>query len=63
MARRTTKKRIVSIILAVLLTFTGLLPAGTAFAADGVEGYYGLTLFYKDSDTIVPSYQEDGTSN
>lgn len=63
MARRTTKKRIVSIILAVLLTFTGLLPAGTAFAADGVEGYYDIELFYKDSDTIVPSYQEDGTSD
>lgn len=62
MGRVTTKKRICSIILAVLMAFTGMLPAVTAFAADGVEGYYDIELFYKDSDTIVPSYQEDGTS-
>lgn len=62
MGRVTTQKRICSIILAVLMAFTGMLPAVTAFAADGVEGYYDIELFYKDSDTIVPSYQEDGTS-
>lgn len=60
MGRITTKKRICSIILAVLMAFTGLLPAAAAFAADGVVGYYDIELFYKDTDTIVPSYLEDG---
>lgn len=62
MKKVTLKKRLCSILLAVLLAFTGLLPASTAFAADGVEGYYDIELFYKDTNTIVPTYQEDGTT-
>lgn len=58
----TRRKRICSIILAVLMAFTGVLPATASFAADGVEGYWDIELFYKDTDTIVPTYQEDGTS-
>jgi uncharacterized protein YjdB/acyl carrier protein len=62
MGRITTKKRICSLLLAVLMAFTGLIPAATVFAADGVEGYYDIELFYKDSDTLVPSYQSDGST-
>lgn len=60
MGKVTLRKRLCSIILAVLMAFTGLLPATTVFAADGVEGYHDIELFYKSSNTIVPTYQEDG---
>lgn len=63
MGRVTVKKRIISIILAVLMAFTGVLPAATAFAADdGKLEDWGLTLFYKDTDTSVPKFQEDGVT-
>lgn len=55
MKKRIFRKRAISILLAVLMAFTGILPATAAFAGDGVEGYYHLELFYKDTDTIVPS--------
>ncbi len=62
MKKSKLRKRIISIILAVLMAFTGLLPATAAFAADGVEGYYDIELFYKESGTIVPTFAEDGES-
>lgn len=52
-------KRAVGILLAVLMAFTGIFPAFTAFAGDGVEGYYDIELFYKDTDTIVPTYIDE----
>ncbi|MCH5314814.1 MAG: Ig-like domain-containing protein [Eubacterium sp.] len=64
MGKTTIKKRAISIILAMLMAVTGLLPAATAFAADGdgVEGYYDIELFYKDTDTIVPTSKQDGSA-
>ncbi|MCH5320611.1 MAG: Ig-like domain-containing protein [Eubacterium sp.] len=62
MGRTTVRKRAISIILAMLIAFAGLVPAATAFGANGVEGYYDIELFYKDSGTIVPTYQDDGES-
>lgn len=62
MGRITVKKKAVSIFLAILTVFTGLLPATAAFGANGVEGYYDIELFYKDNGTIIPSYQDDGES-
>ncbi len=62
MKKSLTSKRIISIILAVLMSFSGLLPATAAFAADGVVGYYDIELFYKESGTIVPTFAEDGES-
>lgn len=59
MKKNYPKKRIVSVFLAVLMAFTGLIPAGTAFADDGVEGIYEIQLFYKDTDTMVPSYIDE----
>lgn len=55
-------KRAISILLAVLLAVSGIIPALSAFAADGVEGYYDLQIFYKETNTMVPTYGEDGES-
>lgn len=55
-------KKSISILLTVLMATSGILPTMTAFAADGVEGYYDLQIFYKDNQTMVPSYGEDGES-
>lgn len=53
------RKRTLSIVLAILMAFTGIMPATVAFAGDGVEGYYDIELFYKDTDTIIPTYIDD----
>lgn len=55
MKKQRLTKRLLSIFLAVLMAFTGLIPAVSAFAGDGVEGYHTIELFYKETDTIVPS--------
>ncbi len=59
MRKRAMKKKAVSLLLAVVMSFTGILPATAAFAADGVEGYYDIELFYSETDTIVPSTMLD----
>lgn len=61
MKKRFTQKAL-SVLLAVLLAVTGLLPATAAFAGDGVEGYYDLQIFYGETNTIVPTYEEDGVT-
>lgn len=60
--KKTFVKKAVSIMLAVVMAFTAMLPAMSAFAGDGVEGYYDLQIFYSDTDTIVPTYEDDGTT-
>lgn len=60
--KKTFTKKALSILLAVLMSVTGFLPATVAFAKDGVEGDYDLQIFYSDTDTIVPTYQDDGTT-
>ncbi len=60
--KRKFAKKAVSIMLAVIMAITAVLPAVSAFAGDGVEGYYDLQIFYSDTDTIVPSYEDDGTT-
>ena len=52
-------KKMLSIFLAVLMAVTGIMPAVSAFAGDGVEGYWDIELFYKDTDTMVPSYVDE----
>lgn len=61
MKKRFAQKAL-SVLLAVLLAVTGLLPATAAFAGDGVEGYRNLQIFYGETDTIVPTYEEDGVT-
>lgn len=56
---RKNKKRLISLVLSVLIAFSGIFPAFNAFADDGVEGYYDIELFYKDTNTIVPTYIDE----
>ncbi len=60
--KSSARKRILSIFLAVLMAVSGVIPATSAFAGDGVEGYYDLEIFYGDTGTIVPTYGDDGES-
>lgn len=61
MKRTTFKKKALCVVMAALISFAGILPAGTVFAAneDGVDVDDVIELFYKDSDTIVPQFQDD----
>lgn len=58
--KTTFSRKAISILLSVLMTISGIVPAMSAFAADGVEGYYDLQIFYSETDTMVPTYGDDG---
>lgn len=58
--KRNLMKRSLSLLLTVILALSGIMPIMTAYADDGVEGYYDLQIFYKETGTMVPSYMEDG---
>lgn len=54
-------KRLMSILLAVLMAVTGVMPAFSAFAEDGeggIIGVYELQIFYENGD-IVPDYDDE----
>ena len=55
--KKSFLKKTVSIMLAVVMSVTAVLPAVSAFAGDGVEGKYDLQIFFSDTDTIVPDKQ------
>lgn len=55
-------KRSISLLLTLLIAVSGAIPAMSAFAADGVEGYYDLQIFYDETDTMVPTNGDDGVS-
>lgn len=38
-------KKLISVLLAVLMAVTGIIPAASAFAGDGVEGLLGYRTF------------------
>ena len=52
-------KKLISVLLALLMAVTGIIPASSSFAGDGVEGYCDIDVFYKDTDTMVPSYVDE----
>lgn len=52
-------KKIISVFLAILMAVSGVMPAVTAFAGDGVENFWDIQMFYKDTDTIVPEYVDE----
>ena len=59
--KQTRTKRILSILLSVLLAVSGTVPAFAALADDdGVVNQYNLQIFYEETGTMVPTYQEDG---
>lgn len=57
--KKKMSKRIISCFLAVLMAFGGIVPAMSAFAGDGVEGYHDIELAYKDTGTLIPTYIDD----
>lgn len=59
MKKYKMRRKAISIFLAVLMAVTGILPAATAYADDGVEGFYEIQLFYKETDTMVPTYVDE----
>ncbi|MCM1286036.1 MAG: Ig-like domain-containing protein [Acetobacter sp.] len=61
--KKRMSKRIISSFLAVLIAFGGIIPAMSAFAANGVEGYYDIELAYKDTDTLIPTYIDDTSAD
>lgn len=60
MKNKFTRKAI-SIVLAVLIGISSSIPAMTAFAGNGVEDYYTLEIFDAETDTMVPTNNEDGS--
>lgn len=62
MMKQKFMKRSISMLLTLLIAISGVVPAMSAFAADGVEGYYDLQIFYDETDTIVPTNGDDGVS-
>jgi len=61
--KNSFKKKLLSLLLCVLLAVSGIVPAFSAFAEDGVDIRYDVQIFYDDTDTMVPSYQEDGETD
>ncbi|MBR0413238.1 MAG: Ig-like domain-containing protein [Eubacterium sp.] len=60
MQNKLTKK-ILCIALTLLLAVSGIVPAMSVFAEDGVIQAYDLEIFYKDSNTMVPTYDNEDT--
>ena len=60
MKNKFTKKAL-SVLLSVLLAVSGLVPVMTVLAEDGVIQAYELEIFYKDSNTMVPTYDDEIT--
>lgn len=58
---KTKSKRLLSILLAVLMAVTGVMPAFSAFAEDGeggIIGVYELQIFYENG-VIVPDFDDE----
>ena len=54
-------KRALSLMLSVLLAVSGIVPAVSVLADDGVIEAYDLQIFYSDSNTMVPTYDNEET--
>lgn len=59
--KNTFRRKAISIFLAILIGISGMIPAMSAFAGDGVENYYTLEIFDAETDTMVPTENEDGS--
>ncbi len=59
--RQKVSRKVLSILLSVLLAVSGIVPTITAFAGDGVIEAYELEIFYSDSNTMVPTYDNEDT--
>ncbi len=59
MKKNTLNRKVLSIMLAVLMAATSIVPCFAVQAEDGIIGAYQIEIFYKDTDTIVPTYVDD----
>ena len=57
--KNSMKKKLISILLCVLLAVSGIVPAFSAYADDGVIDEVELQIFFADTNTMVPTYQEE----
>ena len=58
--KNSFKKKLISLLLCVLLAVSGIVPAFSAYADDGVIDTVELQIFYDETNTMVPDYMEDG---
>ena len=56
--KNSLKKKLISLVLCVLLAVTSVVPAFSAYADSGVIDTVDLQIFFSDSNTMVPTYQE-----
>lgn len=59
--RHQISRKALSILLSVLLAVSGLVPVMSVLAEDGVIQAYEIEIFYKDSNTMVPTYDDETT--
>ena len=56
--KNSFKKKLISLLLCVLLAVSGIVPAFSAYADSGVIDTVDLQIFFSDTNTMVPTYQE-----
>ena len=61
--KNSFKKKLLSLLLCALLAVSGIVPAYSALAADGVIDTVDLQIFYADSNTMVPTFMEDNETD
>lgn len=55
------KKKLISLTLCVLLAVSSVVPAFSAYGESGVIDTVDLQIFFSDTNTMVPTYQEGST--
>ena len=56
--KNSFKKKLISLLLCVMLAATSIVPAFSAYADSGVIDTVDLQIFFSDTNTMVPTYQE-----
>ena len=56
--KNSLRKKLISILLSALLAVTSIVPAFSAHAENGVIDTVDLQIFFSDTNTMVPTYQE-----
>ena len=59
--KNSFKKKLISLLLCVLLAVSSVVPAFSAYGENGVIDTVELQIYFADSDTMVPNYQEGTT--
>ncbi len=56
--KNSLRKKLISLMLCAFLAVTSVVPAFSAYADSGVIDTVDLQIFYSDTNTMVPTYQE-----